>query len=439
MRYQLLHKHRLLQKMSLTPQMRQSIALLGMSAADLSEYIEAALAKNPFLQKLEEMRDANRHKTNAPSSAASDLDRQDALKAQTNPRDSLLLQAKMLGMDEGLSTIAEYLIYEMDDNGYLNIDTEEAAGDLGVEAEDVERCLEMIQSMDPPGIGARDLKECLQIQLKRSGKENSLEYMIVTGYLTEVARGDIAKISSGLKSDERGVKRAIDAIKALNPKPAGSVLGKEPEHVTPDIVARVKEADIHLEINRGVLPQLRLYNPYEHDFNIVKDPEARKFMKENMDFAKGLIDGVSRREDTLCKVAGYILKVQKESCLKPGHHIKTLTMQDVAKALNFHPSTVSRAISNKHVRINDKTMPLAGFLSHGVKHRDGETISKTALKEKMRAMVKTEDTAHPLSDGEIRKKLCEDGFSIERRTVAKYRHALRILPVSLRRRRSTPK
>ncbi|MBP7056744.1 MAG: hypothetical protein KBB52_07815 [Candidatus Omnitrophica bacterium] len=214
------------------------------------------------------------------------------------------------------------------------------------------------------------------------------------------------------------------------------MLSVEADHIAPELIAKLDKKSVHLEINRGLFPRLRLYNPYENDFDIIKDPEARKFMKDNMDFAKGLIDGLSRRETTLCKVAKYIIEEQKESILKPENHLKTLTIDGVAKALNFHPSTVSRAISKKYVRIDNRPVALSSLLSHGAKNKNGTEISKASVKEKIRAMIKSEDSAHPIKDNEIYKRLHDEGISLERRTVAKYRNALRILPYNLRKKRA---
>ncbi|HPM43541.1 MAG TPA: hypothetical protein PLV52_06900 [Candidatus Omnitrophota bacterium] len=306
----------------------------------------------------------------------------------------------------------------------------------GVDAEEVDRCIDLIQEMDPPGIGARNLKDCLQIQLRRSGKEKSLEYRIVDECLGEMATGDLKRIAILLKADEKDIKKAFEALKKLNPRPGSSVLSVEADHIAPELIAKLDKKSVHLEINKGLFPRLRIYNPYENDFDIIKDPEARKFMKENMDFAKGLIDGLSRRETTLCKVAKYIIEEQKESILKPENHLKTLTIDGVAKALNFHPSTVSRAISKKYVRIDNRPVALSSLLSHRAKHKNGADISKASVKEKIRAMIKTEDPARPLKDNEIYNRLRDEGIALERRTVAKYRNALRILPYNLRKKRS---
>ncbi|MBI5144310.1 MAG: RNA polymerase factor sigma-54 [Candidatus Omnitrophica bacterium] len=415
----------MLQKMSLTPQMRQAIQLLGMSQQDLSEYIDSAVSANPFLQKyqgpspLTFVRDA-------------DSDSTQRIQEETNPRLNLVSQIRLRTTDDNLMRISEYLIFEMDDNGYLGIDEEEAARDLSADVEEVEKSISLIQGMEPAGIGARDIRECLQIQLERSGKKDSLEYRIVDGYLPEVAKEDVQKISKALKAEARLVREAIKNIKKLNPRPAANILSVKPEQVTPDLIVHIEKSKVRLELNRSSLPQLKLYNPYEKDMDIIKDADARNFMKENMDAAKGLMDNLKRREDTICRVAEYIISYQRDALLKDGHDIRTLTIKEIAGALDFHPSTISRAISNKYIQVNDRAISLTGLLSHGIKKENGEIESKTAVKDRIKKLVKDEDSAHPLSDAEIEKKLKEEGIKIARRTIVKYRKALRVLPAYLR-------
>lgn len=422
-------QQRFLQKMALTPQMRQSLNLLGMSINDLNEYVDFAVSHNPFLKKLLDNKYSGRISPSKDFSHEYDQ----PIKQDVDGRSALLSQIRMAGITDDEMEIAEYLVYEMDENGYIAVDPEEAAGDLGVDVDEVTECLTLIQSMEPPGIGARDIKECLELQLKRKGKENSLEYRIISRFLSEVAQENIEKIAKELKADRAKVKEAVNTIKKLNPRPASTILAKESDRITPELMVRVEKDKVRLELNRGSVPGLKLYNPYENDFNIIKDPEARKFMKENANAAKHLIDNLKRREDTVCKVADFILKHQKDSLINEDRHIKSLTINHIAKELGFHPSTISRTISNKYIQINDKVVPLKNLLSHSIKHESGELRSKTSVKKDIEALIKHEDPSRPASDGELCRILKEvAGINISRRTVAKYRNSLRILPAHLR-------
>jgi len=424
--------------MAFTPQMKQSIELLTMAVKELNEYIDSSLEKNPLLQKgfdkktLQSLGKGPAIKTNV----ILDPDyKEKPIRQEENPRSSLLSQIRMLNLEEKLVKIAEYLIDEMDDNGYLRVGAEEAAKDLSVAIEDTQKTLSMIQTLDPPGIGARDVRECLQIQLRRADKTETLEYTIVTDFINELATNDVKKISSSLNIEENKVSNAIKNIKRLNPRPASTLLGKEAPAVIPDLVASIKNQKVRLELNSEYLPRLRLYNPYENKLDIIKDPEVKEFLQKNMNAAKQLIDNLKRREETMCRVADCILKFQKDGLTKDLSHIKSLTMKEVATMLDLHPSTISRTVANKYIQVNDKVIPLKSLLSHSMEKENGDLISKTAIKNKIKELISKENKAKPLSDKAITEELSKRGIKIERRTVAKYRESLRILPTYLRKKK----
>ncbi len=436
MDYKLSHHHKFFQKMVLTPQMRHSIKLLGMSTKDLHDYINAAIEQNPFLRKSYQEKRYENHRNGSSGWIASEAQEYYGANAnvnEDNPRDSLLSQLRMMNLTERQLMIVEYLISEMDDNGFITAGLDEAAHDLSCEIDEVERCLVIIQSLEPPGIGARDIRECLQLQLKRANKANSLEYTIVSDYLNELARNDAAKIARLLAADEQKVRQAIENIKKLSPRPASSLLSKGAEWVVPDMIVRVRDNTIRIEPNREWLPRLQFFNPYENDPDVVNNPEAKVFVRENLKNAKHLVDTLKRREETMCKVAEYILTCHRDELLSGGNERKTLTIKEIAEVLNLHPSTVNRTVSNKYIQIHEQVMPLKSLLSHGIKKINGETTSKTEVKKKIKELVDNEDKTKPLSDRAIQAKLEEMGITIKRRTIAKYRQTLKILPTHLRR------
>jgi RNA polymerase sigma-54 factor len=404
--------------------MRQSLELLAMPAKELSEYIESILEKNPFLKKQFDKK--------GPAGRLPEMTGDVQIRAKENPRETLISQIRMLDLDDENLRIAEYLIYEMDANGYITKDLDAAAEELGTEPDELENVLEIIQRMDPPGIGARNTKECLQLQLRRMNKEGSTEYAIVTDFINELAINDIGKIADALNIKQEEAARAAGAVKKLNPRPASSILAEKIETVIPDLIAHVKSAKVTIGINHSYLPELTLYNPYKNEADIIKEPEAREFIKNNEQAARHLIDNLKRREDTVCKVASYLLNFQLASLKNKKHDIKSLAINDVAKALGFHPSTISRSLANKYVRIGDEVIALSGLLSGGIAKEGGGIISKTAVKKRLSELIKNERKERPLSDDEIKEALKKEGVLIERRTVAKYRTALRILPKHLR-------
>lgn len=422
-----------LHKFSLTPQMRQAIKLLTMSTTELNEFVDAAIAENPFLKREAGKKEAGIYKSTSSSRSNANLTEYESTIAQEeNPRVKLLSQAKMLGLEGKMLEIAEYLIYEMDDNGYITTDHEEVADALLVKVDEIEQTLKVIQCMEPAGIGARNVCECLQLQLKRMAKADSLEYTLVTRFLNEIARNDLEKIAKALHVDKKRVKNAADAIRKLNPRPASNMLDKEAVTIIPDLIAQTRNKKLTLRLNKDWLPQLRLYNPYESAPDITKEQEAKKFIKKNEERAKALIDNLKRREETLYKVAEYILTFQRDNLFQKERFIKSLTINEVAKALNLHPSTISRTVCNKFVQISNDALPLKAFLSKGVQKKDGQIISKSAIKKKIEILIKNEDKTHPLSDEAIKERLAAEDIKVERRTIAKYRNAMRILPAHLR-------
>lgn len=408
---------KILQKLSLTPQMKQSIKLLGMATKDLNEYVESAIDANPFLKKTSEKKE---------------YDYIANIRQEENPRMNLISQIRMFGLKNKPLEIAEYLIYEMDDDGYIKADLEETAEVLSVEKNEVEKALKTIQEMDPPGIGARGVGECLRLQLERMGKKESIEYNIISDFINELAQNDINKISKTLNIDKEKIKSAVSNIKKLNPRPASTLLGKEAQKITPDLIAEIDDKKIYLCLNKEWLPQLKFYNPYENEKDIAKDPQAKKFIKDGSNSAISLIDGLKKREETIYKVANYILNLQKNSFIDNGAEIKTLTIKDVAQALKLHISTISRAISNKYIQVNNEVMPINSLLSKGVRKQDGEITSKSSIKKRIAALIKNENIERPLTDEDIKEGLKKEGIILKRRTVAKYRNSMRILPAYLR-------
>lgn len=410
--------------MALTPQMKHSIMLLGMSTKDLAEYIDSIAESNPFLQKILSEKPKKLSTTYEYNDAATE--------DKENKRLPLISQLRILDLTDKELEIAEYLIYEMDDNGYITVDVEEVTSDLMVSLEETERALEAVQGLEPAGIGAHDLTECLQLQLKKANKEDSLEYRIVTECIDEVAKNNAEKIARILAADKEAVQTAIANIKKLNPRPASNILSEKSERVAPDFLVSLAKKKLQLELNKDWMPRLRLYNPYENKLEIIKDAEARQFMKENMDTARHLIDGIRRREETMCRVADYILQFHKDSLQNHPHEMKSLTVKNISEALKLHESTVTRTISNKYIQIDDNVVPLKSLLSASVKKENGESVSKQAVKNRIEALVKNEAKAKPLTDNDIYESLTKEGILIKRRTIAKYRDSLRILPAYLR-------
>ncbi|MFH1868808.1 MAG: RNA polymerase factor sigma-54, partial [Candidatus Omnitrophota bacterium] len=435
MKYQYSQYQKFLQKLALTPQMRQSIKILGMSTTDLHDFVDTALETNPFLKKEFDKKEIEKFKKSSAASRRDNTLPEDYMahmKHEPNPREAIIAQIRMMGLIGKDLEIAEYLIYEIDDNGYITVNLEEIAAEFLVEMGNIEKVLKVIQSLEPAGIGARDIKECLKLQLERSGKKGSLEYDIVSEFSSELAQNNIVKIAKAMKKTSKDIRDAVKNIIKLNPRPASSILAEKTKNIIPDLIAKVSKERVILKLNKGWLPHLEFYNPYEGEEDIAKDEEAKEFIKDSMESAKRLIDGLQKRESTIYKVADYILQIQKHSFTEDAQDIKSLAAKDIASALNLHASTISRTISNKYIQINNKVVSIKSLLSKPMRTTSGDITSQTAIKEKVKKLINDEDKKKPLSDEAIRKSLVEKDIAINRRTVAKYRSSLRILPVYLR-------
>ncbi|MBF0217252.1 MAG: RNA polymerase factor sigma-54 [Candidatus Omnitrophica bacterium] len=428
----------LTQKLALTTQMRHSVKMLGMSLADLNDYIDTVVSTNPLLETSAPAEDFRfKHgltmskRNTALYEAPDDAD----IAQEITPQESLLSQVRLLSLSEKDIKIAEYLIFEMNGDGYIKVTADEAARDLFCQAEDVERALGAIQSLDPPGIGARDVRECLQLQLERQGKKDSLEYILVTEFLSLVAIQDTLAISRALGADKKEVIKAAERIRALNPRPASTLMAKADIPVVPDLVATVKNDKITLEVNRGAVRKLTLYNPYEDKLGVIKDPKAREFLETHTKEARQLMDNLKRREETLCRVAYHMLKVQAYHIEHEKKYLKALSMADIAKALGLNTSTISRALSNKYIQINGKVSPLKSLTSASFNNSDGKRTSKTYITALIRDLLRDENKTSPMSDIDTMRELEQHGITIKRRTVAKYRESIRILASHLRKRK----
>jgi RNA polymerase sigma-54 factor len=424
-------QHRFLQKLALTPQMKQAIRILNLSTQDLHKFVDEIIQENPFVEKNKIKAKKSDYKAGvAPDDISFDR------KAEENIRDRILSAVRSGDLNQEQIKIAEYMIYEIDDNGYISYDENEICEKFDCEKETIEKVIEAIQAQDPPGIGARDIRECLLIQLRRKSMEQSTEYSIVDGYLDLVAKNDVTTLAKQIDKDEDAITKALKTIKKLNPRPCADIFAKQTEYVVPDLISTVNQSKISLKLNRDWLPHLSLYNPYENNNEISDDPESQKFIKESFNDAKTLLYDLERRENTIYSIGKYIVGRQKKYLCGKIKDIEILTIKEISEKLKLHPSTVSRALNNKYIEINGKTISLSSLLSQPITKTNGETTSKLSVKRKISEIIKSEKPESPYTDEKIKDMLLKEGLSINRRTVAKYRTAMRILPTHLRRKKS---
>ena len=468
------------QEMKLAPRMMQSLRFLQAPLPELRDLIRGELEQNPVLEEKVGDADALLAPLEPVAATVDEADREndfdpddfgreiDALEKMLEPRpldeapgappptadseekrqfflDSLTAppslhahleeQLNESGLDEAQKKAGEYIIGNVDENGWLAADVAEVAREAGVPEAAVEAALAVIQEFDPPGVAARGLKECLLIQLRRSGRgAESVEARLVAGQLEALGAAGAAELAkaAGLAEDE--VAEALKAIALLDPKPGLKFSAAPAVYVTPEVeIRKPAEGEYVVEMLRDGLPRLRISAEYEA---MLEDPEtaaeAKKYLAEKVRSGKFVMDSLHQRRETVRRLAEEIAAAQKEFFEQGISRLKPLTMGAVAEKLGVHETTVGRAVSGKYVRTPQGVFELKFFFTAGLKMADGESISTEAVKEAVAKVLGHEDVRKPLSDQAIAEKLKEQGFQVARRTVAKYREQLGVPPAHKR-------
>ncbi len=448
-------KLELTQKLVMTPQLRQAIAILQLSSLELSEMVEQELLENPVLEAEEkataepveeETNDRIREYFDWAEYFDDGTDTGYAPPCEEKPsfttfvsaastlHEHLEFQLHLTLLDEKARAVGQYLIGCIDENGYLCGTVAEAAENLGVDEETAVTVLKVIQTFDPPGVGARDLRECLLIQAEQRGVDEPLALAIIDKYLDEVAAGHFKNIADKLGCTPHDVQRAVDYIRTLDPKPGRAFdAGDQPCYIIPDVTIERVAGNYIIIINDHNIPHLTI-NPYYRRVVRDADSEARKFVEGRINAAVWLIRSIEQRRRTLYNVVETIIELQRDFFDHGPKYLRPLTMKKVADKVGIHESTVSRAIANKYADTPHGLFSLRAFFSAGLQGADGETLSAATVKRQIKELVAAEDPAQPLSDQAITEILIGRGVAVSRRTVAKYREELNIQSSSKRRR-----
>lgn len=441
-------------KLRLTPQMRLALNLLQLPLLQLKEYLKQEIEKNPLLEPSEDSPILSKEKLDeAIRRAESQEDKQyefdmpwtegdeekrryqeSLISESTTLQEHLLKQLRLLTNSKKDFEIGEFIIGNIDENGYLRNTIEEVAKTLKVDATKVTEILYLIQTLDPIGIGARNLKECLLLQLKARGKENSLAGQIVDKYLPYLEKKRFEFIARKLKTPVQKVKEAIKEVADLEPKPGRSFSAEKTTRLIPDAVLRKNKEDHEIIFNDSELPRLNLNAKYINMLKQKDVPEdTKEYLRERLKAARALINAVNKRKETLKKIVEEIVHTQKEFFDKGATSFKPMTLTQIAKAVDKHKSTVSRAIVNKFLQTQEGIFELRYFLNSGVKQENGEFFSSKMIKSKMKGLIENENRENPFSDQKITEHLKGEGIFISRRTVTKYRDKLKFLPSKSRR------
>ena len=454
------------QKLALTPQMHQSLHILQLPALELRTLISQELELNPMLEEVEVTLQAEeetpvensreeslppevRHLAeedgewraylSQPQAAADEEKRtyqESLITKPITPQEALLQQLKLILQDPKTLEIGEYLLGNLDENGYLETTASETAEACGTSQEAVEAVLQIIRHLEPPGIGARNLRECLLAQLDESGLTDSLAYRIVSeNLLDELGKRHYDEIRKKLKADPQAVEEARETISHLEPHPGRLLANEKPSYVRPDLIVAKRQDRFEVTFTNEGIPSIRINPLYKKLLKEKHDKKTKEFLQEKFKSAAWLIRALHQRRQTISKVVEVVLEFQKEFLEKGVDGLKPLTMKDVANLLQCHESTVSRAVMNKTVETPHGLFELKAFFGREAKSLDSEThATSQGVKAALSRLVQEENPKDPFSDEELVKRLQSEGFKVARRTIAKYRQELKILPAHLRKR-----
>ncbi len=434
-------------RLKLLPQFWQTIHLLQLPITQLKEKLEQEFEQNPLLDLEEESPD------NIPEEEEFELEEEnlwwqkkehftseDAQKRiyleslVTKPetlQEHLLRQLHIQQLPQKDYLVGEEIIGNIDEDGYFKLDSKEIASRLGVTNKRVLRLLKIIQQFDPPGIGARSLEECLIIQLRTKGCQEKVFGEIVKKFLPQLATHDYEKIEASLRISETELNKFLTILKTLDPKPGRNYAQSFPAHAIPELFLESNEQGSYkLKINERDIPRIKINKRY---LQLLKDPatpaETKKYLREKLKSTKELISAMEQRNQTIEKIANFLIEHQKDFFSAGKTVLKPLRLRDVSAATGLDESTISRAVSGKYMETPAGIIELRSLFSSQVKG-----ISSKVIKEKIKEIIANEDPQKPLSDSKVANLLKQQDIEVARRTVMKYREDMKILPASLRRR-----
>jgi len=454
------------QRLVMTPRLQQALKLLQMPTQELQQVLRQEILQNPMLEEVDELEEVETLEDEAPAEeeqaaekeaeeparqeedwddyfetafgmggANSEIEeREDFLErvpvAKPSFAEHLMGQLRLATEDEQVLDIGAYIIGNLDDSGYLVCPLDEIARTFETSEEEIGKILKIIQTFEPSGVGARDLRECLLIQLETKEMLDSLAARIVSEFFEEFKQKKYLDISKKLKISLKEVQAQAAVIGSLNPKPGLDIFADGPRYVIPDLVVERVGDKYVVFLNDRNVPRLRISQSYRSELQGDHEisEETRNFINSKLKNAKWLIQTIEQRRRTMIKVMESIVEAQHDFFEKGTGSLRPLTLQQVASKINMHESTVSRVTTNKYVQTPRGVYELKYFFSSALSTESGEEVSAKSAKLKIKEIIAKEDAKKPLSDQKIADMLREDELIIARRTVAKYREQLGILP-----------
>ncbi len=453
----------------LAPQLQQSLLILQAPLLELRNLVQQEMETNPVLEDLpnepspdepngaepsandnfkeefdklarldEEWRDYMAQSSSYSGRSQEAKDKRqfffDSIATEETLQQHLMGQLNQTALAANDRKAAKIIVGNIDDNGFLQSTPEEMSLTSGIPKEDFEKMLALIQSFYPPGVGARDLCECLLIQLQRDGKQNSLEYKILSEHMEDLGKRRFPEIARRMGIGVEQVQKGANNIARLNPRPGQAFSAAPQNYVLPDVTVEKVNGDYQIILNNEQIPHLRISNTYKDI--IAQDnngSEVKDYVRDKIRSGKFLIRSIHQRQQTISNIAHQIVSRQRDFFEHGTSQLKPMTMGEIAEAVGVHETTVSRAVSGKYMATPQGVFEMKYFFTPGYQTATGESMSNTSVKEAILDLVKHEDGNAPLSDQEIVEILRARGIPIARRTVAKYRTELNILPSNMRR------
>ncbi len=474
--------HKQTQSLVLAPQLRQSLKILQVAALDLRSVIQEELENNPALEEMpmegisidrestaasEDQSGADNERDgreeldfskefeiltkldedwrdymsnaggNQPYTSEDAEKRQhffDSLVSETSLQEHLMRQIELDEASEDVAEATRYLIGSIDDRGFLTQSASDIALQTGLPFGAVQQAVALLKNCEPPGIGAASIEECLLMQLVASGRSDCLAARIIRDHFPLLARRRIPEIARKVGAPMDDVQDAIEEIGSLDPAPGRRFAEDSNRVVEPDVTVEKDEDEWRISLNNDYIPRLRISNTYKEMIaRGALSRQERDYLRERMRSGKFLINSIEQRQQTIERITREIIKVQGEFFDQGLSKLRPLTMTQIADAVGVHETTVSRAIANKYIKTPHGVFDFKFFFTPGYQAQSGDSVSNTSVKEMISDLVAAEDRSRPLSDQEIVAKLQDKGIKIARRTVAKYREELGLLPSNLRR------
>ncbi len=466
---------RLSQQLAMTPQLQQAIRLLQLSTLEVRQELQQALESNPLLEQIDTHEEIDTRETQDSET----LDTADALEQKEMPeelpldaswdtiytagtpsgtsgdyiddelpvyqgettqtlQDYLMWQVELTPFSDTDRAIATSIVDAVDDTGYLTVPLEdilESMGDEEIDIDEVEAVLKRIQRFDPVGVAAKDLRDCLLIQLSQFDKTTPwLEEarLIISDHLDLLANHDFRTLMRVTRLKEDVLKEAVNLIQSLDPRPGQSIQTGEPEYVIPDVLVRKHNGHWTVELNSDSIPRLQINQHYASMCNNARNDGDSQFIRSNLQDAKWLIKSLESRNDTLLRVSRCIVEQQQAFFEQGEEYMKPMVLADIAQAVEMHESTISRVTTQKYLHSPRGIFELKYFFSSHVNTEGGGEASSTAIRALVKKLIAAENPAKPLSDSKLTSLLSEQGIMVARRTVAKYRESLSIPPSNQR-------